>query len=619
MNNTNRLIELIYEAAITPSKWTELLTALAELVEQSDESLNIVYREQSLLLPTNDANTDDNESSISISETLKYITNIEYQETKSYSSNVVQDNDFLLRHFARAIEIAKRLVDVEEQHNAVLSLLERMPIALILADAKGQVIETNTLADEILIAKGGLAICSNILASTGESNGRLLGAIEQMSKHDPAITSGQSLSITNEKTQNNIMLFIAPLRQHGTKQKASVAIFVSQRSSLPISLPKEFSEQYGLTNKEREVTQQLVRGLSIKDISEESTVTEHTVRSQVKSILKKTSTSRQAELVSLVYNGLSTFVNSIPSNTHNSRDGLLNNVTLQQQDYKVLQLTDGRNLAYLEYGDPNGEPVFHCHSIFGSRLELAFNAHDIAKQKSVRLIVLDRPGYGASDPNPDGTFANWSKDLVQLADFLNIGKFSLTGYVMGGMYALACAHEIPERLKRVASISNGMMPESSSDYKEFIPFYRMNIRLAKYLPKAYGLISSILIKGALSDPDSFVDQMSENLNQEDKKIMKSHHFKTSLVTSLKEAFLQGGKVCSREMVEFTHDWSFELSAIKVPVDIWHGSSDCHQPQILSERFTKHIKNTRLFIKEAPGHYMFFSHWDEILDNLLQKE
>jgi pimeloyl-ACP methyl ester carboxylesterase len=333
--------------------------------------------------------------------------------------------------------------------------------------------------------------------------------------------------------------------------------------------------------------------------------------------LKKTDTSRQAELVSLVYNGMTEFSNSIPENLPDKQNSILGKTKIGQQDYKVLRLDDGRNLAYAEYGDLNGEPVFHCHSIFGSRLELAFDAHNIARQKSVRLIVLDRPGYGASDPNPKASFVNWSEDLIQLADHLNIGRFSLTGYVMGGMYALACAHEIPERIKRVASISNGMMPESSSDYKEFIPFYRMNIRLAKYMPKAYGLISSILIKGALSDPNSFIEQMSENLNQADREIMDSQSFKAELVTSIKEAFLQGGKACSREMVDFTHDWSFNLSDIKIPVDIWHGSTDCHQPQILSERFTEHIKNTKLIIKEEAGHYMFFTHWAEILDELLK--
>lgn len=614
-NKINKLIELIYESAITPSKWTDLLKALAEYIDYSEKNSNI---ESDLL--TDISGLNKKEKSITISETLKSITNVNEEEAENDLDKTEDVNYLLLRHFARAIKIAKRLVDVDEQHNVVLSLLDRMPIALVLVDENAQVIETNTLADEILSSADGIHIRSNILSSGSKSNKRLLEAIKIMSKHDPVITRGQSLSITNDETQNNIMLFVAPLKQQDSQQQeASVAVFISQRKSLPASLSEDFKKQHNLTNKEQEVTQQLVRGLSVKEISKESAVSLHTVRSHVKAVLKKTATSRQAELVSLVYNGMGDFVNSIPENQLDNRRGLLSRTKPSQQNFKILQLSDGRNLAYAEHGDPNGEPVFHCHSIFGSRLELAFDAPQIAKKKSVRLIVLDRPGYGASDPNPKASFFNWSQDLVQLADHLNIGKFSLTGYVMGGMYALACAHALPERIKRVASISNGMMPESFSDYKEFIPFYRMNIRLAKYMPKAYGLISSILIKGALSDPGSFIEQMSENLNQADRDIMDSQSFKTELVTSLKEAFLQGGKACSREMVEFTHDWSFKLSEIKVPVDIWHGTSDCHQPQILNERFAEHIIGAKLFIKEEAGHYMFFTHWAEILESLLKPQ
>lgn len=619
MNNikTHQLIELIYEAAVTPSKWTDLLKALAELVESVEKQSNLSNSKQSLLSTISDADSiDAKEAHASIAQTLKSITNISHRELENKNIDIADVNDLLMRHFARAIKIAKRLVDVDEQHNAVLSLLDRMPISLVLVDAKLQVIETNRLADEMLSSEGGLQITENILNLGDGNNERLLKAVEVMAKHDPAITRGQSLSITNEDTQKNIMLFLAPIRQHSSQQRASVAIFISQRKSLPLSLSKEFSNQYGLTNKELEVAEQLVRGLSVKDISNKSAVTQHTIRTQVKSVLKKTATSRQAELVSLVYNGMSDFTGSVSGTQFNAGNGLLNKTVPMTKEYKTLQLLDGRNLAYIEYGDPKGEPVFHCHSIFGSKLELAFDAHRIAQKKSVRLIVLDRPGYGASDPNPEASFINWSKDLVQLADHLNIGKFSLIGYVMGGMYALACAHEIPERINRIASISNGMMPESSSDYKEFIPFYRMNIRLAKYMPKAYGFISSILIKGAVSDPDSFIEQMSENLNKADRTLMDSLSFKHELITSLKEAFLQGGKACSHEMIQFTHDWSFKLSDIKIPVDVWHGKTDCHQPLILSERFVEHINDTTLYIKEDAGHYMFFTHWEEIVESLL---
>ena len=614
-NKTNQLIELIYEAAITPSKWTELLSSLADLVDYVENQGSSLNFEEDLFPVI--TNSDTKTSNISISETLKSIKNIQEDDTQFHNhSEIGEINELLMRHFSRAVKIAKRLVDVDNQHNVVLSLLDRMPVALVLVDETGIVIDTNRLADEMIASNLGIGIKLNYIDLGAENNHRLLDVINKMSKHDSSATRGQSLSITNEQTQNNIMLFVAPIRQNDINQKATVALFISERKSLPISLPDQFSEQYNLSKKELNVTEKLVRGLSVQEIAQETVVSTHTIRSHIKSVMHKTQTSRQAELVSLVYNGLSSFPNSA-SYSYSNKAGLLNNSEARQIDYNVLQLSDGRNLAYSEYGNSNGEPVFHCHSIFGSRLELPLNADKIAKQKNVRLIVLDRPGYGASDPYPNANFSIWSKDLVQLADYLKIEKFSLTGYVMGGLYALACAHELPERIKRVASISNGMMPESLSDYKKFVPFYRMNIRLAKYMPKAYGLISSILIKGALSNTDSFVKQVSENLSKTDRDLMESKRFKTQFVSSLNEAFLQGGKTCSNEMVEFTHDWSFQLSNIKVPVDIWHGASDNNQPQILSERFAEHIKDTRLHIVEGHGHYMFFTHFADILDEFIK--
>lgn len=617
-DNTNQLIGLIYEAAIKPSKWTDLLNALAELVDHAEKQPN--KAEQSLLsVIPGITNIDNKDSNTSISETLKSITNIDEEETESSSTDIGQVNDLLMGHFARAIKIAKRLVDIDEQHNVVLSLLDRMPIALVLVDAKARVIETNALADEIFLSETGLMIKSGILESGCGSNKRLSDAIDIMSKHDSAITRGQALSITNEQTQNNIMLFLAPLKQHGSQQKASVAVFISQRKSQPLALPKEFSELYGLTTKELEVTEQLVRGLSIKEISEEATVSLHTVRSQVKSVLKKTATSRQAELVSLVYNGMGDYVSSIPVIESGERSGLLSKTIPWQQDYKIFQLADGRNLAYSEYGDLNGEPVFHCHSVLGSRLEQSFNAPKISEQKGIRLIVMDRPGYGASDPDPKTSFINWVKDLVQLADHLNIEKFSLTGYAMGGVYALACTHEIPERLKSVALISTCMAPESSTDYENIVPLYKMNYRLAKFIPKVYSLLSAVLVKGVLSDPAAFFKQFSEKLEQADKDILNSEAFKTEMFASLKEGFRQGGNASSRDVVQLMHDWSFELSKINIPIDIWHGKHDYHVPLVLGKRFTEHIKNTSLFIKEEQGHYMFYTHWSEILDELLRKE
>lgn len=614
IDNTNQLIDLIYEAAIKPSKWTDLLNALAELVDSAEVDLENPSANKDLL-----SAITNTESNASISQALKSISNINEVQTNSNTADLGQVNDLLMGHFSQAIKIAKRIVDVDEQHNIVLSLLDRMPVALVLVDSMARVIETNDLADEILTSEGGLTVKSNILDSGAGNNKRLFNAIDDMSKHEPALTRGQSLSITNEQTQNNIMLFIAPLKQTSPKQQASVAIFISQRKSLPLSLSGEFSEHYELTNKEIIVTEQLVRGLSVQEISDEACISEHTVRSHVKSILKKTDTSRQAELVSLVYNGMTNFGSLISENEASHKSGVLNKTKTWQQDYNVLSLKDGRNLAYQEYGDLNGEPVFHCHSVLGSRLELAFNAKEISKQKSVRLIVPDRPGYGASDPDPETSFTKWAKDLVQLADHLKIEKFCVTGYVMGSVYAQACAHEIPERIKRIAVICGGFAPTSRTDYETITPLVKLNYRLAKYFPKLYSLVNTIQIKSALNDPDSFIKQFSKKLDIADQQIMRSEPFRAHFVDALSEGYRQGDKVLSRDVIQVMNEWAFEPSNINVPVDMWHGTCDFVVPFVLSERLSEQIKTSRCFIKEGEGQYMFYTHWEEILDELLDNK
>lgn len=73
---------------------------------------------------------------------------------------------------------------------------------------------------------------------------------------------------------------------------------------------------------------------------------------------------------------------------------------------KTILLSDGRTLAYAEYGalslskgsDPRGAPVFFFHGIPGSRI---FRPPDeITAKMGVRLICVDRPGYGLSSFQP---------------------------------------------------------------------------------------------------------------------------------------------------------------------------------------------------------------------------
>ena len=73
-------------------------------------------------------------------------------------------------------------------------------------------------------------------------------------------------------------------------------------------------------------------------------------------------------------------------------------------------LPDGRGLGYAEFGPPDGPAVLYFHGWPSSRLEPA-----ILGAGGVRIIAVDRPGYGLSDavtgPRPR-SLADWPADIV---------------------------------------------------------------------------------------------------------------------------------------------------------------------------------------------------------------
>src|SRR4051812_35482752 len=119
----------------------------------------------------------------------------------------------------------------------------------------------------------------------------------------------------------------------------------------------------------------------------------------------------------------------------------------------MVPLKDGRKLAVIEYGDTQGVPVMFFHGTSGSRL-LFLEDDEISKELGIRLISLDRPGFGLSDPKANRTLLDWADDVNEAADFLKLGKFSIVGVSGGGAFAAACAYKLAGRLDSVALVAS---------------------------------------------------------------------------------------------------------------------------------------------------------------------
>ena len=86
----------------------------------------------------------------------------------------------------------------------------------------------------------------------------------------------------------------------------------------------------------------------------------------------------------------------------------------------------------------------------GSRLEPAY-LRRVASEAGLRIIGIDRPGYGLSTPQPGRTIAGWVPEALAVADHLGIGQFAAVGISTGGAYALALAALAPARVLGVVA------------------------------------------------------------------------------------------------------------------------------------------------------------------------
>jgi len=277
----------------------------------------------------------------------------------------------------------------------------------------------------------------------------------------------------------------------------------------------------------------------------------------------------------------------------------------------ILRLRDGRLLGYAEYGDPEGKPAFFFHGMPGSRLEARFG-HDAAKKLGLRVIAIDRPGYGLSDFKPRRTFLDWPDDVVELAGALNVDRFAVAGVSGGGPYVAACALKIPQRLT-AAGIISGVGPfevpgatEGMSQRNRFI------FGMARRLPWLVNLPYWLMAQGARRFPDRAISLMMRSLPEPDKAVLARPEIRALFMEDTAEAFRSGGRGAAWECVLYARPWGFRLEDIRMEVHLWQGEVDVNVPPSMGRYQAEAIPNCRATFYPGEGHLLIIDRIEEIL-------
>lgn len=268
---------------------------------------------------------------------------------------------------------------------------------------------------------------------------------------------------------------------------------------------------------------------------------------------------------------------------------------------RILHLPHGRKLALRELGPPDAPPVFYFHGWPGSRLEPQA-ALSAGVSAPLRVLALDRPGYGASDFDPDRTLAHWASDIAFVADTLRLKRFSVMGVSGGGPYALACAAKLPNRVASAVVVC-GMGP---SDTPGGISAMALHNRLMLRLGPRWPRIVRVLVGWALSRNRESVELLPRRLGRQlppaDRKCLQRPGIREALRATWREALRPGVNGALQDGFLFCRPWGFGLDEVRVPISLWHGEADIIVPPAMGRHVAAQLPRCRAQFLWAEGHF-----------------
>ncbi len=271
----------------------------------------------------------------------------------------------------------------------------------------------------------------------------------------------------------------------------------------------------------------------------------------------------------------------------------------------AVRLADGRMLGYTEWGDPAGAPVVFCHGAPASR-RLTLGNESSAAALGVRLVSVDRPGFGSSDFQPGRRLLDWPADVAALADHLDLARFAVGGVSAGGKYALACGVTLPDRVTAVGVVA-GTLPV------EWYPDDEL-ADLAGRDPGAAWDLAHELMEGLAADIDGHVTGMARRPGP-DGAIYAQPDVMAQFSAAFAEAFRSGAGGPAHDLLLANRPWGFALADVAVPVHWWHGALDPVTSLPVVERALAGLAHYQLTVYRDEGHTIGFTQGEEILTTL----
>jgi len=455
-------------------------------------------------------------------------------------------------HLLRAFEILDRLGRSERTKSAAPT-----PRAELLISKGGTLLQCNDIAAEMLGCVEGHSVFE--LSLSPESRQRLRDTIlgKRKDVHDDVFvffdhSSGLPVPMLRQNLQDDSTaqrLRLSGLNQTWTEEHDHI-----------------LQRLFGLTLAETTLARRLLNGTSLKDVADDTGRSVDTLRTQLKSIRRKTYTSSQQQLVRIM-TGLENLTQTSAAAP-----------SLEADNDHQLALKDRRTLGFRIFGPDDGLPCLFIHNMLTDPRFPEMTIRNLFRH-NLRLICPIRPGFGNSDQdpvtirNPDLAPDRFAADMLRLLSHLGLRRVISVGYMSGAVYGFRMAQLHPDHVAGIVNIS-GAVP-----LRDISQIHAMNARqkiialTARLTPR---LLPFMLRAGIAQLDAGGVDKFLNALYRKslpDQILTEDPEIRTLLYEGFHQIARQGHVGFATDSHHVVRNWIRFCKGVQVPVQLLHGQED----------------------------------------------
>lgn len=561
----DEVIDRLYEVAMDPSRYEELLDHWESMIQPLRKGANGTLVDIDL----------NAEFSSHFSRADKFLDQMDHRTTaESHLSNVDKAAAFLIGRDLRIVDVNK-------------------PAQLVLNIEKGDKLSELPLEQNDL---------------------------HTLEKQTATMLMGNSdlTTVISARMSGNQRLVVFRLQTIRQDDSPPLVVAITSEICWPDGFDELLKSAFSLTVTEVEIIQALAESQSLREIAKSRERSIDTVRAQLKSVLGKTETRSQTELVRLTLSMMDIASYTADTASQVSEESI-GTKDLLPRPFQVLELRDGRKMDFLVLGDPAGKPCLFLPLDYGL-VRWPASAEAEAARRKIKIIVPVRPGYGNSSPFPNKTELGplVANDMAQLMDHLGVDACPILSMGSDVFYAAYFHQHHPDRVNAIIACAGTFPLDRSAQYERMEKWHRFILAGARYTPH----LLPFMVKAGFSlarklGKRGFVHAVYGNSKADVDTFENPEVF---------EAMVCGSEVCLSDthsshksfamevIAQETTDWSpvFEKLQGSIPVHYINGLQDPQVPAKTLQEFEVKYPWVDFKIHKDAGQLIFFLKWRKIL-------